>query len=295
MPENNYECDVCKFTCKKPSLYEKHIQTKKHKMLTEGLPKNSNMYVCDCGKQFKHKQSLSRHKHTCKIQNNTEVEKIEPEGDKISSEMVLQLIHQNEELKRLLIEERKQMETTQEQIMKNQKELIEYCKQPKTINKNYNLNFFLNVKCKDALNLSDFVQNLKIEFNDLEKIGQLGYVDGVTRIIMNGLKDLDLYKRPIHCTDIKREVLYIKDEDKWDKDEENEKVQKLIGSINDQNFRVYCSVVPNGELDGENPNVDKNLKIIKECNGGVSTTNREKIIRNISKSVYLDKMGDINP
>lgn len=285
MPQK-FECNACAFTCQKQSLYNKHIETKKHQMLTGCSEKNTTqIFQCNCGKIFKHKQSLSRHKPSCKLNLYTcERNESNASSENISSDVVLKLIHQNEELKKMLVDERKQM-------MQHQKELIEYCKQPKTINKNYNLNFFLNVKCKDALNLSDFVQNLKIEFTDLEKIGQLGYVDGVTRIIMNGLKDLDMYKRPIHCTDIKREILYVKDEDKWDKDDENEKVQKLIGCINDKNFRIYCSDA-NDSLDGDNPNIDKNLKIIKECNGGICDTNREKVIRNISKSVYVNKFEE---
>lgn len=288
-----YECIPCGFSNKNRGLYTKHLETKKH------LEKNGKMereHLCECGKTFQHRQSLSRHKKGCQSYANS--------SSTITPDFVVSLMKQNEELKTMLIEERKLMEmriqSNQELMMQQHRELVEYCKQPKIIKETknqFNLNFFLNEKCKDAINLTEFVKNLQIQLEDIEKMGRVGYVDGMTQIIMNGLKNLDMYKRPIHCTDLKREIMYVKEEDKWDCDEEKEKLQKAIGLIHDENFKVLYGLVGKNGGDGfhaENPNIERNLSIIRECNGGISAQmrekNREKLIRNLSKSVYLDKM-----
>lgn len=166
---------------------------------------------------------------------------------------------------------------------------MEYCKQPKTVNK-FNLNFFLNVQCKDALNISDFVKNITIDLVDLENMGRLGYVEGVSRIIVNALKELDLYKRPIHCTDLKREVLFVKDEDKWEKDENGVKIRKVIGHVSQKNCQALCTVIKPEMMMAEHPDCDKNLIIMKNVNGGsvdALLRNHEKIISMISKEVIL--------
>jgi len=291
--QTNYECIPCGFANKNRGLFMKHLETKKHATKTGTL----NDHICSiCKKNFQHRQSLSRHKKGCQNMGVMGSSNLTPD-------FVMSLMKQNEELKTMLIEERKLMEnriqSNQELLMQQNRELMEYCKQPKIIEtKNqFNLNFFLNEKCKDAINLTEFVKNLRIQLEDVEKMGKLGYVDGMTQIIMNGLKNLDMYKRPIHCTDLKREIMYVREENRWDCDEEKEKLQKAIGLIHDENFRVLYSFVGKngGEFDAENPNIERNLSIVRECNGGLSEEvrekNRDKLIRNLSKSVYLDKMG----
>ena len=290
-----YQCIPCGFSNKNKGLYMKHLETKKHGMKIEKQKMSQEHSCVGCGKMFHHRQSLSRHKKGCESLEHSST---------ITPDFVMSLMKQNEELKTMLIEERKLMEmriqSNQELLMQQHKELVEYCKQPKIIKETknqFNLNFFLNEKCKDAINLTEFVKNLQIQLEDVEKMGRVGYVDGMTQIIMNGLKNLDMYKRPIHCTDLKREIMYVKEEDKWDCDEEKEKLQKAIGLIHDENFKVlYTFMGKSGDgFNAENPNIERNLSIVRECNGGLSEEtrekNREKLIRNLSKSVYLDKMG----
>jgi hypothetical protein len=198
----------------------------------------------------------------------------------------------------MLIEERKQYNEKQTFLLEQQtalasqqSQIMEYCKQPKTIKNNFNLNFFLNVQCKDALNISEFVNNLAIQISDLENVGKMGYVEGISRIILTALQQLDMYKRPIHCTDIKKEVLFVKDEDKWDKDEDKTKLKRVISNVAQKNCQKLCTFIKPEMMMAEHPDCEKNLIIMKNVNGGNKETlekNHEKIARIISKSVLVE-------
>lgn len=194
------------------------------------------------------------------------------------------------------------------EIKDNQTKLIELCNQPRTIITNtttttnnnkttnhFNLNFFLNVQCKDAMNLSDFVQNLQIDYADIERFGQLGYAENMTRILVDGLKSLGEHRRPIHCTDVKREVLYVKDDDQWNRDVDGTKVKRAIGHVDMKNGRVLCKHIKGDMITGDDAESAKYFKIMVETNGGLSSEGRDrskqKIVRNISKETHLDKMS----
>jgi hypothetical protein len=245
--------------------------------------KHSNGYKCDvCGTSYKHRQSLWRHKNKCLGENNQEV----------LSQLIqhnLSLIIQNQEFKELLLEQNKQ--------------IIEICKdKDKTINYNttnnnqFNLNFFLNETCKDAMNISDFVEQLPIYLSDLEETARLGFAEGITRIFTRGLKELELNKRPIHCSDAKRETLYIKENDKWEKDDINKsKLEKMVRKVGTKNIRM----IPEWKKkypDCTEYNSKKNdlyLKIVGNsmCGGTVEETenNYNKIKKNIIKNVIIPK------
>jgi hypothetical protein len=215
-----FGCDDCKYKTNRLNDWNKHLGTTKHKKM---ISDDKSGVLCDCGKWFKHSQSLSRHKRMCmcglseneldldSVSNAGSVQPIQLTTEKITAELLIQLIQQNEELKTMLIEERKQYNEKQTFLLEQQtalasqqSQIMEYCKQPKTIKNNFNLNFFLNVQCKDALNISEFVNNLAIQISDLENVGKMGYVEGISRIILTALQQLDMYKRPIHCTILKR-------------------------------------------------------------------------------------------
>jgi hypothetical protein len=162
-------------------------------------------------------------------------------------------------------------------------------------NKTFNLQFFLNETCKDAMNIMDFVDSIKLQLSDLERVGELGYVDGISNIIVKNLNALDITQRPVHCTDKKREVLYVKDEDKWEKEsEEKNKIHKVIKKVALKNQRM----IP--KFKEEHPDCGKSAskfsdqynKIILEAMGGIGDNDKEKeerIVKNISKHVTLDK------
>jgi len=242
-PKNakEYFCQKCDFICSKPSDYNRHILTTKHKMMTNDdmkTPKNSKAFTCECGKEYKYRQGLSVHKRKCTYKevvnesnevNDFEEESYPPTG--IHS-MIGTLVKENQDFKKLLIEQSSQM--------------MELAKNSQTINNNttnnntqFNLNFFLNDTCKDAMNITDFIGNMNVKIDELEYIGHNGYVNGMTKMIMDRLKDMDITKRPIHCTDIKRETMYIKDQDEWSKDtDELTKLRKILTRITMNNYRT---------------------------------------------------------
>jgi hypothetical protein len=156
----------------------------------------------------------------------------------------------------------------------------------------FNLNFFLNEQCKDAINIMDFVNDLQVKLTDLENVGKLGYAEGISKIFIKGLKELDVFKRPIHCSDLKREVLYVKDQDAWEKEnDENKKIKNAIhhiGSKNIQQITKWVDANPNCK-DSESKKNDTYLQIVNQAMGGIDEKNIEKIIHNISKEVVIEK------
>lgn len=302
MESHRFVCDDCKYKTNRLNDWNKHLGTAKHKKMISGDKGDS--VLCECGRLFKHMPSLTRHKKICsKTESEIDLDSVSVTAtsntEKMTAELLIQLIQQNEELKNMLIEERKQFNEKQSYLLEQQNalasqqsQIMEYCKQPKTIKNNFNLNFFLNVQCKDALNISDFVNNLAIQISDVENVGRLGYVDGISRIILNALQELDMYKRPIHCTDIKREVLFVKDEDRWDKDEDKAKLKKVISNVAQKNCQKLCTYIKPEMMMAEHPDCEKNLIMMKNVNGGNKETlekNHDKIAKIISKSVFVEE------
>ena len=213
-----FSCEFCDFECSNKKDFNRHLSTRKHEILTNPNKKNAKnalLFYCDCGKQYKHRSSLSTHKKNCKFEN------------KISNEIV----EQDVDYKSLLVKAMNQLEEQQEQ-MKRKDELManmidKIDKIGNTTNNNtnnFNINMFLNERCKNAINFSDFIERIEISHDDLENNAQLGFVNGITKIFMDNLKQLTLYERPIHCTDVKRETMYIKDADEWEKEQSKQKI-----------------------------------------------------------------------
>jgi Txe/YoeB family toxin of Txe-Axe toxin-antitoxin module len=269
--------------------------------------KNEKKYICECcDKKFKDRTGLWRHKKKCFKPSEMEESKLETESetesesesetetdfefeskDPTEKELIMMLIKQNS----LLIEQNAS-------LVKNG---VNNSNSHNTIsnsnNKTFNLQFFLNETCKNAMNLTDFVNNIQLQLSDLEKMGEIGYVEGLSNIIINNLKDLDVTERPVHCADKKREVLYVKDEDKWEKEnEEREKIRKAIKRISYKNCLLMNQFK---ELHPDCTNYhskygDQYNKMMYEAYGGKGDDEMEKenkIIRHIAKNVTIDK-GD---
>jgi hypothetical protein len=291
-------CINCDFKCCKESDFNRHNTTRKHIIRTNPnaiLTKKSaeKNFTCNCGKNYKHMSSLCNHKKSCNFQE------VFPNAIPIdmSYNIILEIVKQNQEFKELIFEQNKQ-------LVEQNKKLIELAEQGKTINNttnnnntnNFNLQFFLNETCKDALNLTDFVEQIKLQLSDLDMIGRVGYVEGITKIFLRNLKDIDVCKRPIHCSDLKRETLYIKDKDAWEKENnENVKIKRAIKEVEHKNIKQLP------QWREENPSAEdtdtkKHMEyqnILLEAMGGSTMENddkkREKIIRNIAKEVIIDK------
>jgi len=227
---SNFVCTVCDYITVRKSQYVRHLSTAKHKILTntsEKVPKSST-HICECGNSYKHRQSLNNHKKKCDYVPVKETEKI-----------ALTEIKEDIDYKDLLMKAMNQMQEQHEELRRKD-ELVERMIDKigtmnntinNTNNNNFNINMFLNEQCKDAINFTDFINRIEISHNDLENNAQLGFVEGMTKIFVDHLNQLTLYERPIHCTDAKRETLYIKDENKWEKENSEEKMSGAIQNI----------------------------------------------------------------
>ena len=236
-----FYCEKCDYGCNKKFLFSQHLKTKKHlkQKCSNNAQKNMQEHLCckKCGKQYKHIQSYKRHVRKCVIlaENPPKCENvvvsnsnsmIEHEVDIEKQElrnMVTTLITQNQAM---LMENKEMREMVHDMLPK-------IGSNNTTINNRFNLQVFLNEKCKDAINLSEFVESLQLELGDLENTTQVGFVGGVAKIFVKGLRELDLHKRPIHCSDLKRDVLYVRDNDTWKKDSDNNKHVKAAINYND--------------------------------------------------------------
>ena len=312
-----YFCELCDYKTSKKNDYERHKITAKHlnankmlKTLCEKAEKygktlNQNtcvesklikkeqneqndleyIYICLCEKTFKHKSSFSRHKKNCNnlFEKNKELQK--------KDENFFEIIKQNQEFKELIMEQNKIIMD----FSKNYN-VINNTNNTNCNNKTFNLQVFLNEKCKDALNISDFVNSLKLTLEDLENVGDKGFVDGISRIFVNGLKQLDVYKRPIHCSDLKRETMYLKNENVWEKDNDNKenmkKVIKQIANKNIKNIYEWKDKYPDCKYSDSKKN-DQYSRIIIESMGAKTIEEDqvlyEKIIKNIAKETIIDK------
>ena len=296
----SFTCIPCDVTCTHKGDFNKHMLTAKHQKRTNGnfwkpdIPNNA--FLCECGKKYETNSGLWKHKKVC---NNGppifDTQICYPPIVDASNNIIIELLKQNNEFKELLIEQNKKLieiaekgQTTNNIINNN----------TNTINNNnqFNLQFFLNETCKDALNIDEFVNQVKLQLSDLDMIGKVGYVEGITKIFLRNLKALDVCKRPIHCSDLKREVLYIKDNGAWEKDNEQYvKIKKVIKNIEDKNIKQlpqWRAENPTHE-DTESKKHMEYVHILIESMGGtpIEDDNKrlEKIIRNIAKEVVIDK------
>ena len=292
--DNENYCEKCDFKCCKTGDWNRHLSTAKHKKYVKGddlVTKgdaNYIIYICDlCNKNYTSRNGLWKHKKKCQTTNTPELSN--------KDDLILMLIKQNSQLI-------KEQTDIKQMILEQQNVVLEIAKNgtyntthTNSHNKAFNLNFFLNETCKDAMNIMDFVDSIKLQLSDLENVGKLGYVEGISNIIVKNLKELDVTKRPVHCTDKKREVLYIKDEDKWEKeDEDKQKMHKVIRKVACKNQRL----IP--KFKEEHPDCgkynskfsDQYNKIIVESMGGSGDNDfekEEKIIQKISREVIVDK------
>ena len=300
---NNYYCEICDFKCCKKSNYDKHVLTRKHKNTAKILTntykenaenaENADNFLCECGKEYKHRQSLYNHKKICKLEekSNSVVVK-ENINDK--DQLILMLVKQNAELIKETTDFKSMMMKVLENGTHNTSNTITNNNNNNSNNKAFNLNLFLNETCKDAMNINDFVESIKLQVSDLENVGEVGFVEGISNIIVKNLNALDVTQRPIHCTDKKRETIYIKDENVWEKDESQCKMRRMIKKVVSKNQRLIPKFKEqNPEYNKSSSKVsDKYNKLIIESMGGSGDNDAEKedkIVRNIVKNVLVEK------
>jgi hypothetical protein len=302
MPKNaEFFCEKCGFVCFKSSNWTSHINTKKHFERTNGNIRNKKeipTFVCKCGHKCFTNSGLWKHKKKCL--SNTKTKREINEICTNDKELIMMLIKENSELKHLIMEQSKEtseFKNMMMEVIKNGTHTHNNTTNNTTYsnNKSFNLNFFLNETCKDAMNIMDFVDSIKLQLSDLENVGKVGFVNGISKIIVKNLKALDEKQRPVHCTDKKREVIYVKDEDKWEKeDTEYKKVRKAIKSIAKKNSKLLFEFKEKHPdcIEGDSKHSDKYSKLLVEAYGGSNNEdedNENKIIKNITKEVIIDK------
>jgi hypothetical protein len=293
-----YYCKKCDYGTSKKSSYDDHILSTKHKRAmdcNENLPKICSDFVCkNCNKKYKDNSGLWRHKKKCNEGENISIDIQDAQkSDEINElkEFMKYLMQENSEMKNMMLEQSTMMlEVIKNGTVANSHNTIS----TNSHNKAFNLQFFLNETCKDAMNITDFVESIKLQLSDLENVAEVGYVEGISNIIVKNLKKLDVTQRPVHCTDKKRETMYVKDEDTWEKDEENKQMHKVVKKVTDKNARLilkYKEAHPDCMTYHSRFN-DKYNKIIVESMGGSGNNmfeKEEKIIAKVSKEVTVDK------
>ena len=256
---NIFRCETCDFNTGNKFNYLKHLDTRKHKTLTkiylDTIKSASPTYICLCGKSYKHRQSLYAHKKTClKIKNGeteiseTSVSETEININNINNnnaynndfkDLVCKMMTENNEIKTMLIKENQDLRSQIKELIPKVGSNNNVTNNNNNINNKFNIQIFLNEQCKDAINIKDFIQSIKISLEQLEQIQNKGLVEGLATAILENIGRLSLYERPIHCTDIKRETLYIKHDNIWEKDETKQNIKNAIKELS---HKPYCTL-----------------------------------------------------
>ena len=299
--EQIFYCDVCDYSCSRKNDFSKHKFTRKHtnddkmmtnddKMMTKSLKslkKSEKKYSCECGKEYAYRQGLSVHKKKCKMEDNT----IQPNSlndMNFFKNMILEMVKTNSELQKSVIEV---CRTGNNKVLNQNSHNTN-----NSHNKTFNLQVFLNETCKNAMNIMDFVDSIQLQLSDLEKVGQLGYIDGISDIIIKNLKALDVTERPVHCSDTKREIIYVKDENKWEKENaESEKIRKAIKRVAHKNIELipeWRDKFPDCVYSDSKRSDQYNHIVIEAMGGDYKADKKDsenKIIKKIAKEVVIEK------
>ena len=303
---NFFECELCDYKTSRKSQYERHIATDKHQKLQKSTicqqtsifdNNESSGLICDCGKSYKERTGLWRHKKQCVIAGTKS-------SGEITTELVLQLIKDNRDMQKLFMEHSQTIQQQNNTFTNMVHDVVKngvnnnnsHNTTTNSHNKAFNLNFFLNETCKEAINMSDFVSSIKMSLDDLEHTGRNGYIEGISNIIIRNLNDLEHHNRPIHCSDNKREILYIKDNNKWEKECDDKpiltKAIKVIANENIKQIKNWQEKNP----DCKSADSKKNnlyLKIVSNSMNGLTEEeghkNINKIISNVAKKTIIHK------
>ena len=288
-----FYCEKCDYSCSKKHLWTQHISTLKHQR-----QRLATKFVCEiCGKVYKQRSGLWRHKKKCAY---SECEYVEDAiSNTITETGVNGLEKENTELKTMV----KQLITGLNKDAYVKDEMMDQLKEQSKIiqdmiprmgsnnNNRFNINVFLNEQCKDAINMSDFIESLQIQIEDLRYAKNNGLVEGISSVFVNGLKQLDTFKRPIHCTDMKRETIYIKDNDEWDRENGKELLRSAISDVANKERKAILEWEESNPNWGESENgKDDYINLIKSVMADVSQAPDEnKIIKTIAKETIIDK------
>jgi hypothetical protein len=310
--KTSFICDLCDYYTDRRSNYNDHLVSDKHKRNCE--PKSNDYFCSNCMRKYNSRSGLWRHQQKCEIDNkidNKIEEIIENKHSSLSTlstssnnititpELFMLLIQQNKEMQQIMVEQQnnymKQQNIFMEKMIENGGNNHHNNNTINNDNKSFNLNFFLNETCKNAMNLSDFVNGVDISLDDFEETGRIGYVEGLSRVFCKELKKLHFTERPIHCSDLKRETIYIRENNRWEKDENKEKLLRAVKQIGKKNIKVltlWQEKYP-GYKDVESKENDRYLHILTNIMCGETEeeiqSNYGKIMKNISRITVVEK------
>lgn len=299
----DFSCKKCDYTCSNKHDFGKHLTTRKHigdNTDNKKYRREAGSYSCvDCGNIYKYQSGLCKHRKVCNVGDKRISETIVKQKTTTHEELnafkeiIIGLIKSNSELQRQSYEVQNE---TNKQSQEFQRQLLEICKNgtqnTNCNNKVFNINVFLNEQCKDAINFSDFVKSISVSREELTNTGQVGFVDGVSKILLDNLKQLSVNERPIHCTDVKRETMYIKDDNKWNKEENDDKMREAINMVTRQSMKTLY------EWKETNPDYkDGDSEFSRQCIGmqlhSAAGANRDtffpKVMKAVAKEVTVDK------
>ena len=289
-----YNCATCDYFTSRLSQYNNHILTRKHQMTTRGLPIINNDHNCACGREFSCRQNLHRHKKICTyILPPVATSNDNLPQPTIDASLVLELLKQNQEFKDLLIEQNKQMIELANKAGNNNGNNNNNT----NCNNKFNLNVFLNETCKDAITMDDFIKSFEVTRDEFLHTGRVGYIEGLSAVMTNRFRDMDVHTRPLHCTDLKRETIYIKNADKWEKDDAAKThMRKAVRGVARKNkqemWRWYDENKPEVEQIGTDVCEDY-FQYHRSTLGGYGKEEdmkfEDKIIHNVLSSVHVDK------
>ena len=296
-----YECKCCDFKCSKKGDWDRHINRRKHIKLStrdEQVTIKTSKFKCElCEKEYISRNGLWVHKKKCIIiqqpvtTQNIIVNISDLQNEDKQQQLVDYLMKENSEFKQLMIDQNKQMMELAKNAGNNNNS-----HNTNNTNNNFNLQFFLNETCKDAMNIMEFVDQLQVSVKDLEETGRLGYSEGISKIFINGLKQINISDRPIHCSDSKREIVYIKDKNEWTKEDDNKSLLtnaiKHVAHKNMRQIKEWTKVNPEYN-DSSSKQNDRYLKIVSNSMNGSTeeetNKNYNKIIKNITKETIIEK------
>jgi hypothetical protein len=299
-------CNNCQYSTSNSKDYNKHLRTSKHQNVMnlnnleqENPSIQSGLFNCICGKTYTARNSLWYHKQKCTQITSTPSEKVSPlqMDDQAQTNLILELVKQNQEFKQLLMEQNKTMiEVAKNSQVNNTINNNISNSNNNSNNKTFNLQFFLNETCKDAMNMKDFIKSLELSLPELEKMGEIGFAEGMSRVFVNRLNSLDITKRPIHCSDVKREIIHIKDDNKWERDNANlDRLRKIIKQLTHKNILKvddWKKANP-GCTEYNSRKNEQYLRINMEAIGPVDEDEVKrdfgKIIRRVAENTAIDK------
>ncbi len=307
--QQTFFCEKCNYLTLRKSDYKKHLASTKHINIDNGIEPKIYDYNCKCGKHYTTRQNLWRHKQKCKIEKqliNTETQLInieeQPSDITVSdAKLVFELLKQNNEFKEMMLSQTNQMMTQMMEIVKNtnttNNNIVNGNINNNTQNTQFNIQMYLNETCKNAMTIDEFLDYLQPTLEELEATAHLGYVEGITRIIMRGLKDLEEELRPFHCTDLKREALFVKNPDgEWEKETDEKPLMlrfvKAVARKNFNNVNEWRKLHPNCRYHDSKSNDMFNQIMLNSTSGRTEEeqmASYKKIIKNIVKESVIDK------